>query len=174
MTRNSPADRWLDFVQAALQAGRHVRQLLARVSSGWHLSDAELLLLWKCSQAAPAGHSEGELAGPLGLSASQLSAALYDLRDRGLLVFQRPPDGEERQPLTLTPLGAAALHDITQALAPATASWDTRVGEQELWECIELLRRLTVVSAGGDGTGSGWNASRSGDWRPVRTTRGVA
>ncbi len=140
-----PGDRWIGFVQATLQAGRQVRHLLAKVSSGWHLSDSELLLLWTCSQPTPAGHLEAELAGPLGLTSGQLSAALYDLRDRGLLSFQRLPDGDTRQPLAITPLGVVALQDITQALAPAAAAWDSQVTEQELGACVQLLRKLSAV-----------------------------
>ncbi|MFO0904604.1 MAG: MarR family winged helix-turn-helix transcriptional regulator [Pirellulales bacterium] len=142
------AQPWMEFVQAALRAACDFHRVLARVSGGWHLSDMELMLLWSCAQPAPAGgHSETELAEPLGLTSSQWSAALYDLRDRGLLSFQRVPDGDERRPLTITPLGRAALEDVSRALAPLAAVWNSEVGESELRDCVQLLRRLSDISS---------------------------
>ena len=142
------AQPWMEFVQAALSAAHDVHRVLARVSGGWHLGDMELLLLWSCAQPAPdGGHSEAELAAPLGMTSSQWSAALYDLRDRGLLSFQRIPDGDERRPLTITPLGHAALEDVSRALAPMAAVWISEVGENELRDCVQLLRRLSDISS---------------------------
>ncbi len=170
-----PAQRWMEFVQAAFSAARHVHRVLARVSGGWHLSDTELLLLWSCAQPAPeGGHSEVELAHPLGLTSSQWSAALYDLRDRGLIAFQRIPDGHQRRPLTLTSLGEAALEDVSRALAPLSATWDSTVGEQELANCVELLRRLNAIP----GTSRTERGSLAGEFakhsRPTRLHRGAA
>jgi DNA-binding MarR family transcriptional regulator len=108
----------------------------------------ELMLLWSCAQpASDGGHSETELAEPLGLTSGQWSAALYDLRDRGLLSFQRIPDGDERRPLMITPLGHAALEDVSRALTPMAVVWNSEVGESELRECVQLLRRLSDISS---------------------------
>lgn len=144
--REPLGERWIQFIQASLTAGRQVRHLLAQVGIGWHLSDSELLLLWTFSQDSPDGHRESDLAGPLGLSGSQLSAALYDLRDRGLISFRLVPDDEAPQPIALTTLGYSALNDILRALTPAAQAWDSQATADELDACIQLLRRLTTFS----------------------------
>jgi DNA-binding MarR family transcriptional regulator len=171
--REPLGERWIQFIQASLTAGRQVRHLLAQVGIGWHLSDAELLLLWTFSQDAPEGHRESDLAGPLGLSSGQLSAALYDLRDRGLISFRLIPGDDAPQPITLTSLGHSALNDILRTVTPAAQAWDSQATAEELDACIQLLRRLTTFSHL-----RGTRRARSLEPRKstplARTTRGAA
>jgi DNA-binding MarR family transcriptional regulator len=144
--REPLGERWIRFIQASMAASRRARQLLAQVGTSWHLSDAEILLLWTFAQETPDKHRESDLAGPLGLTNGQLSATLYDLRDRGLIAFRLIPDDEAPQPIELTVRGAAALHDVLETLTLAAQAWDSQATGQELSAGIHLLQRLAVVS----------------------------
>ncbi len=123
----------LTLVHTILQAGRELRQRLATVGHPRHLKDSELLLLWACSRpatdgpdgaaASEEGFSETGLAGPLGLSGSELSGMLYDLRDRGLLAFVRVPDGDSRQRIELSAEGQVVLGEAVEAFNAVVEDW---------------------------------------------------
>ena len=141
----STTERWAHIVQQTSLCGRQLRRVLAAFAVPWNVSDTEFLLLWACNQALENGLRQNDLAHKLGVSPAQMSGLVYDLRDRGLLTFERPQHDRRRQVLKITGQGRLLLSRILESLAPLVARLEQFISHDEQQLIEKLLERIIAA-----------------------------
>ena len=138
-------ERWAHIVQQTSLCGRQLRRVLAAFAAPWNVNDTEFLLLWSCNQALENGLRQNDLAHTLGVSPAQMSGLVYDLRDRGLLTFERPQHDRRRQVLKITGQGRLLLQRILESLTPLVARLEQFLSHDEQQQIETLLERIIAA-----------------------------
>jgi DNA-binding MarR family transcriptional regulator len=136
---------WLELSGLLSRCERLLRDELAQRSSQHGLSDAQLSLLWMCSQAPPAGLSQSELAQALALSAAHISGQVEQLRSRGLLAGQRSAPDRRRQVWQLTGEGQARLDRLLDELVGWSEQLEQGLPSDRRQTLQELLNHLLTA-----------------------------
>lgn len=134
------AEQWLAISERMSICARHLRSLIARLSSEIDLGEAQLSLLWACLNAPPAGLSQKDLARFLVVSPAHISGQVEQLRSQGLLTGRRNVHDRRRQHWQLTPQGHAKLQSLVDRLAGCTPELDGQFEPGELLTIVERLR----------------------------------
>lgn len=134
------AESLLRLIHWTSAAGRQLRRRLAEVAATFDLSDTELLVVWLCSGN---GRVQIDLAGAIGVSASQMSGLAERLRSRGLVAMHRPALDRRRQVWLTAPAGQSLLAHVARHLETIATAVDGTLtpAEQQLAE--SLCERLS-------------------------------
>lgn len=134
----------LRLVQRASSAGRTLRRLLADHAAAADLSDAELLMLWLCSDAH--GMVQGELAAAIGVSPALMSGMVEKLRQRTLLEMQRSLVDRRRQVWRTTATGRQRLADLRPVLVRLAEQLAERFSPTDQQALESLCERLLTAA----------------------------
>jgi DNA-binding MarR family transcriptional regulator len=156
---------WLDLVTQISLCGRQMRRMLGEVTLPWNLSDTEFLCLWSCAQGAGNGMAQHDLAVSLGVSAAQMSGLVYDLRDRGLLVLERPARDRRRQQLRITGAGQLLLHRVLESMTGLLAELDRQVPGDDQHRLHWELSKLNTLA---HPPATGYSSNGPENDRPMR------
>src|SRR5688572_23568932 len=137
--------RLLRLVERASSAGRALRRLLADQAASVQLSDAELLVVWLCGEAASHGMVQGDLAIAVGVSPALMSGLVQRLLERGLIEMQRSTVDRRRQVWRTTEAGRAVLVELRPLLTRLAGYLDQRVPPDEQQQVVELCERLSAA-----------------------------
>ena len=138
-------ERLLRLVEQTSSAGRALRRLLADQAAAVQLSDAELLVVWLCSEASSHGMVQGDLAIAIGVSPALMSGLVQRLLERGLIEMQRSTVDRRRQVWRTTAAGRAVLAGLRPLLARLAEHLDQRVPASEQQHVVELCERLSAA-----------------------------
>ena len=139
--------RWIHVMQAVSLCNRQLRRALADATAICHLSDTEFFLLWACHEGPQHGVGQHDMASVLGVSGAQMSGMVYDLRDRGLLLLERPAWDRRRQLLRITPSGRSLLDQTLNNLAPLARELERALPDNELAMLLTLISQMTTVAS---------------------------
>lgn len=137
---------WIEVIHTLSLCGRQLRRVLAEATAGCSLSDTEFFLLWVCDEGPEHGVGQHDMAHALGVSGAQMSGMVYDLRDRGLLVLDRPVWDRRRQLLRITTSGRSVLDQTLQALAPLARQLECGIPNDDLSVFTGFLSQLTALT----------------------------
>ncbi|MFM2097178.1 MAG: HTH-type transcriptional repressor NicR [Planctomycetota bacterium] len=136
--------RWIHVMQVVALCNRQLRRALADATSLCHLSDTEFFLLWACHEGPQHGVGQHDMASVLGVSGAQMSGMVYDLRDRGLLLLDRPAWDRRRQLLRITSSGRSLLDQTLSNLAPLARELERALPDNELAMLLALISQMTT------------------------------
>jgi len=139
--------RWIHVMQVVSLCNRQLRRALADATALCHLSDTEFFLLWACHEGPQHGVGQHDMASVLGVSGAQMSGMVYDLRDRGLILLDRPAWDRRRQLLQITPNGRSLLDQTLSNLAPLARELERAVPDHELATLLALISQMTTVAS---------------------------
>ncbi len=140
-------DRLLRLVERASSAGRALRRLLADRAAAVQLSDAELLVVWLCGDAATPGMVQGDLAVAIGVSPALMSGLVQRLLERGLIEMQRSTVDRRRQVWRTTDLGRRLLAELRPLLTSLAEQLDGRVCPNEQLAALAMCERLSAAAS---------------------------
>jgi MarR family transcriptional regulator, 2-MHQ and catechol-resistance regulon repressor len=140
-------DRLLRLVERTSSAGRALRRLLADQAAAVQLSDAELLVVWLCSESACHGMVQGDLAVAIGVSPALMSGLVQRLLERGLIEMQRSTVDRRRQVWRTTAGGRALLAALRPVLGSLAQQLDRQVSASDQLAVQGLCERLSAAAA---------------------------
>ncbi len=111
------------------------------------LSDAELLVVWLCGDAASHGMVQGDLAIAIGVSPALMSGLVQRLLERGLIEMQRSAVDRRRQVWRTTDRGRRVLAELRPLLARLADELDAQVSPRDQHTAQDLCERLTAAAA---------------------------
>jgi len=86
--------------------------------------------------------SMAQIARNMGRTRQSVRRSAYRLKDRGLVVFLENPDHQRAKLIELTQKGRDVLEKINQIQIEMVNEASSEFNEKELYDAVEILRRL--------------------------------